>query len=330
MQPNLELAPIRVPTPDAPMRIGARGSPLSLAQTGWLRARLAQALGLGAGEVETRLPIVAITTTGDRIQDRTLMEAGGKGLFTKELDEALLDGRIDCAIHSMKDVPTTVPAGLALLAVPAREDSRDALITLDGRSLDALPDGARIGTASLRRGAQLRHARPDLQVATLRGNVGTRLQRLKDGAFDATVLAVAGMARLGLLHQPHVSLDPVQMPPAIGQGALAVTARAGDAGIAASFALLAHGPTGVCIAAERAFLTALDGSCRTAIGMHARFAGTGLLLSGEALAPDGSQRVRVERRLDAPDAASAAAAGAEMGLEARAMAAGRFRFEGSA
>lgn len=305
------------PPPTYPLRIGARGSPLSLAQTGWLRARLGEALGVAPGDLERDLPILPIVTTGDRIQDRTLAEAGGKGLFTKELDEALLDGRIDCAIHSMKDVPTFLPPGISLLASPVREDPRDALMTLDGRGLDALADGAHVGTASLRRAAQLRHARPDLRISPLRGNVGTRLERLREGRFDATVLARAGLSRLGLDSEPHALLDPVAMPPAIAQGALGVTGREGDFVVAAAFARLACRPTAIAVAAERAFLTALDGSCRTAIGGHAWIEGTLLRFVGEALSEDGAIRWRREAVLEPADREEAEALGERLGREIR-------------
>lgn len=307
--------------PPFPLQVGARGSPLSVAQSGWLRRQLVSAHGFAAEQADELAPFTAITTTGDRIQDRTLAEAGGKGLFTKELDDALLDGRIDCAIHSLKDVPTQLPDGIVLLAIPPRADVRDALITRDGRTLAELPDGAHVGTASLRRAAQLRHARPDLRISPLRGNVGTRIGRLAAGDFDATVLALSGMGRLGVDSQPHHPLDPAAMPPAIGQGALAVTARAGDAAVAQAFARLADAGTQITIAAERAFLTALDGSCRTATGAYARIEADGSLhLIVEALSGDGAQRFREEARLPGATTATAAELGASLGAEIRARA----------
>ena len=300
------------------IRIGARGSPLSLAQTGQLRALLAGAMGLAPDRVEALLPIVPITTTGDRIQDRPLSEAGGKGLFTKELDDALLEGRIDCAIHSLKDVPTRLPDGIALVSGPRRADRRDALVTPTGLTLAELKHGAVIGTASLRRGAQLRHARPDLQVVSLRGNVGTRLEKLAAGHADATLLAVAGLARLGFDDTPHVLLDPIAMPPAIGQGALAITIRAEDTVTAALFAQISDPQTALEVAAERAFLTALDGSCRTPIGAYARLNSDGsLFVKGEALTDDGAQRWAVERVLTGATLATAAALGTDLGREIR-------------
>jgi hydroxymethylbilane synthase len=305
------------------MRIGARGSPLSLAQTGQLRAILAVSLGVKADEIDTRLPIIPIITTGDRIQDRPLAEAGGKGLFTKELDDALLDGRIDCAIHSLKDVPTHLPDGIVLLAGPKREDRRDALVTLEGLSLKDLKQGAIIGSASLRRGAQLRFARDDLRIVSLRGNVGTRLEKLRTGTMDATLLAAAGLARLGLTDIPHVLLDPTQMPPAIGQGALAITARQGDQAVAAAFEAIADVQTLLETTAERAFLTALDGSCRTAIGAFAAIQSDGTLsFIGEALSADGQRRWRQEESLPSATVEAAQTLGWRLGLAIKAEAGG--------
>jgi hydroxymethylbilane synthase len=301
--------------PDLVLKIGARGSPLSLAQTGQLRAQLAEALAIPATDVETRLPITPITTTGDRIQDRALAEAGGKGLFTKELDDALLDGRIDCAVHSLKDVPTALPDGIVLLAGPKREDRRDALITLEGLKLDELKYGAVVGSASLRRGAQLLHARPDLRIVVMRGNVGTRLEKLRAGLVDATLLAAAGLSRLGLEDVPHTMLDPEQMPPAIGQGALAITARAGDQMVADAFGLIADHDTALEVAAERAFLSALDGSCRTAIGALATIDAHGqLTLAGEAFSEGGALRWHYQDTLAEPCLQTAQDFGRRIGL----------------
>jgi hydroxymethylbilane synthase len=303
------------------IRIGARGSPLSLAQTGQLRALLAASLGISAADTDARLPIIVITTTGDRIQDRPLSEAGGKGLFTKELDDALLDGRIDCAIHSLKDVPTHMPEGIVLLNGPQREDRRDALVSLGGLTLDQLKHGAIIGSASLRRGTQLLHARPDLTVVNLRGNVGTRLEKLRSGQMDATLLAAAGLTRLGLLDVPHVMLDPVQMPPAIGQGALAITARQGDTAVINAFAAIADPVAAIETTAERAFLTALDGSCRTAIGAFSCMEPDGdLMFIGEALSRDGQQRWRATERLAQAHVSSASELGTRLGLQIKAQA----------
>ena len=307
------------------MRIGARGSPLSLAQTGQLRALLAASLGIDDEQIEARLPIIAITTTGDRIQDRPLSEAGGKGLFTKELDDALLDGRIDCAIHSLKDVPTQLPDGIVLLPGPKREDRRDALVTLTGARLEDLKEGAVIGSASLRRAAQLLHARPDLTIVSLRGNVGTRLDKLQAGHCDATLLAAAGLRRLGYHETPHVLLDPHAMPPAIGQGALAITARAGDVKTAEAFAKISDPATALEVTAERAFLTALDGSCRTAIGALASMDQSGRLsVVGEALSEDGKTRWRSDGMVEHATLEQAEKLGRELGLKVKAMAGAAF------
>jgi hydroxymethylbilane synthase len=270
---------------DILLRIGARGSPLSLAQTRWARGLLARAFSVG----EDALPIVEIATTGDRITDRALLEAGGKGLFTKELDEALLDGRIDCAIHSMKDLPTQLPDGVALAASPVREDPRDAFISAKAKTLAELPHGATIGTASLRRQSQALHQRPDLAVSLLRGNVGTRLDKALSGAVDATFLAVAGMKRLGLIDRATALVPVEAMLPAACQGALAITARTGEIG---RFAVLNHAPTMTAITAERAFLEGLDGSCRTPIAALGIVEGARLRFSGEMFTPDGAQRWR--------------------------------------
>jgi hydroxymethylbilane synthase len=303
------------------IRIGARGSPLSLAQTGQLRALLANSLGIAAQDRDRLLPIVVITTTGDRIQDRPLSEAGGKGLFTKELDEALLDGRIDCAVHSLKDVPTHMPDGIVLLAGPKREDRRDALVSLDGLTLAQLKQGAVIGSASLRRGTQLRFARPDLKVVNLRGNVGTRLEKLRAGDVDATLLAAAGLARLGLSDVPHVMLDPYEIPPAIGQGALAITARTGDEAVITAFAAIEDAQAHIETTAERAFLMALDGSCRTAIGALAQVMSDGsLTFIGEALSQDGQQRWRQTGQIEHATLESANDLGTQIGLHIKAKA----------
>ena len=303
------------------MRIGARGSPLSLAQTRQLRELLAASLNIDPSQYDKLLPIIAITTTGDRIQDRPLSEAGGKGLFTKELDDALLDGRIDCAVHSLKDVPTHMPDGIILLAGPAREDRRDALVSLNGLSLDQLRQGAIIGSASLRRATQLQFARPDLKIISLRGNVGTRLEKLRAGLMDATLLAAAGLRRLDLMNVPHVMLDPVAMPPAIGQGALAITARLGDRDVALKFAAIEDSNNHIETAAERAFLAALDGSCRTAIGALVHLQSDGSLdFIGEALSHGGQHRWRETARLEQADLINAAQLGFELGLKIKAQA----------
>src|SRR5512140_1469832 len=213
------------------VRIGARGSKLSLAQAGHMQRRIAAALGADpedAAAVERLAPLVVITTTGDRVQDRRLLEIGGKGMFTKEIEEALLDGRIDCAIHSLKDMPALLPDGLCIAAIPEREDPRDAFLSHKAERLEDLPKGARLGTASLRRQAQSLHRRRDLDVQMLRGNVDTRLAKLAAGEADAILLAYAGLRRLGLADRPRSLIDPTLCPPAPGQGALAVQTRIAD------------------------------------------------------------------------------------------------------
>jgi hydroxymethylbilane synthase len=277
---------------------------------------MATALGLSPEEAEALLPITPITTTGDKITDRRLIEAGGKGMFTKELDEALLDGRIDLAVHSLKDLPTKLPPGLILAATPEREDPRDAFICPTAKSLSDLPAGAVIGTASLRRQAQTLHARPDLKIETLRGNVDTRLRKLAEGEAHATFLALSGLKRLGLADRATSLVDPQAMPPAIGQGALAITARGADTASLAVAALIEHAPTRIAITAERAFLEALEGSCRTPIAAHAWLEGETLVFLGEALTPDGKSRWRRQGDCNG-GMACAAALGARLGSEIR-------------
>jgi hydroxymethylbilane synthase len=262
--------------------LGSRGSPLALAQSRLVAAMLARSTGKGADG----FPIESFMTSGDRIQGR-LQDAGGKGLFTKELDEALLAGHIDAAIHSMKDLPTRMPAGIVLACVPAREDQRDAFIATCAKSLMDLPKGATVGTASLRRQAQTLHLRPDLKVEMLRGRVETRLAKIESGAFDATYLALAGLKRLGLEGHAASIVDSDQMPPAPGQGALAITARAGDEKTLALLAPLNIQEHAITTTAERGFLEALDGSCRTPIAAMAVISGGQLSFLGEVLTPDG-------------------------------------------
>jgi hydroxymethylbilane synthase len=297
------------------IRIGARGSKLSLAQTEHTRLRLARHVGVELDVLE----IVAITTSGDIIQDRRLIEAGGKGLFTKELDEALLDGRIDVAIHSLKDLPTQLPEGITLACVPEREDPRDAFISLAASNLDSLPFGGCVGTASLRRQAQTLFARPDLRISTLRGNVDTRLSKLDAGVVDATFLALAGLKRLGLAARATSLVDPEQMPPAACQGALAITARSEDMRVRDLLAGFEHHDARVEIEAERAFLHALDGSCRTPIGALARVEGATLRFTGETLKSDGSMRWRRTEQtvLGADGIAQARALGERLGRDIR-------------
>lgn len=271
------------------VRIGTRRSKLALTQSGMMQRAIGRALGVADADLAEAVPLVEIVTTGDRVQDRRLMEIGGKALFTKEIEEALLEGRVDVAVHSMKDVPAEQPDGLDIVAVPPREDARDAFVSETFASFADLPVGARLGTASLRRQAQALALRPDLKVEMLRGNVDTRLRKLAEGEFDAILLAVSGLNRLGLdgVIRERLSLD--DFLPAPGQGALALQARTGQAD-AAWVAALNDPVTALAVAAERGAMTALEGSCRTAVGAHATITGNRLRLTTEMLAPDGSAR----------------------------------------
>jgi hydroxymethylbilane synthase len=290
------------------MIVGTRGSPLALVQA---RA-IAAMLRLDESAIRT------FVTSGDKLTGR-LSEQGGKGLFTRELDDALLDGRIDIAVHCMKDLPTRMPPGIVLACVPAREDPRDAFIALKARTLMDLPPGATVGTASLRRQAQTLHLRPDLKVELLRGRVETRLAKIESGVFDATYLAMAGLNRLGL--QQHVSsmVDGDAMPPAPGQGALAITAREGDAKTLALLAPLNIEEHAITTTAERSFLEALDGSCRTPIAANATITDGMLAFLGEVLTPDGKHCWRRRESVALGDDALAAARtlGLKLGAEIR-------------
>jgi hydroxymethylbilane synthase len=279
--------------------IGTRGSPLALRQAHETQDRLAAALGWE----HVQLPLSVIKTTGDVIQDRALSEAGGKGLFTKELDVALLDGAIDLAVHSAKDLPTRLPDGLAIAGYLPREDARDAFISRIAGSIAALPRGAVVGSASLRRQAQIKRARPDVAITLLRGNVGTRLARTENGEIAATLLAVAGLKRLGLLGHAAAILETDEFLPAVGQGAIAIVVRAADARVQQLVAPILDDATGIALAAERAFLAVLDGSCRTPIAGHARLVDGQLSFRGLVLRPDGSQSVEVARTATPMDAA---------------------------
>ncbi len=288
-----------------------------------MQRAIGRALGIAEAEIETAVPLVEIVTTGDRVQDRRLMELGGKALFTKEIEEALLDGRIDIAIHSMKDVPAEQPEGLCIAAIPEREDARDAFISRDFDSFDALPFGARLGTASLRRQAQALALRPDLKVEMLRGNIDTRLRRAAEGDFDAILLAVSGMTRLGVTEHIREKLSLDAFLPAPGQGALAIQTRAKDIDApmnARWVAALNHAPTAVAVAAERGAMTALEGSCRTAVGAYALIDGDTLRLTTEMLSPDGSARWRRAGELFKPTEADARALGEKLGAEVHAFA----------
>jgi hydroxymethylbilane synthase len=302
-----------------PLRIGTRGSPMAVRQTALVRDRLIAAHpGLGAsGAVET----VIIRTTGDRVQDRRLSEIGGKGLFTKEIEEALLAGTIDLAVHSLKDMETWLPDGLEIACVLARDDPRDALLSMKAASLAALPTGARVGTASLRRQAQLLRHRPDLSIAPIRGNVNTRMDKLASGEFDAIVLALCGLERLGVAGMARQILMPDIMLPAVGQGALAVECRAADDNVRQLLDPLHDPGTAACVGAERAMLAALDGSCRTPIAGLAERDGDRLTLEGLLLKADGSSEIRGRLVGDIGDAT---ALGSALGDELRSRAGSGF------
>lgn len=280
--------------------VGTRGSPLALAQANIVRDRLIAALGLDPQQVVLEV----IRTTGDMIQDRALSEAGGKGLFTKELDSALQAGGVDLAVHSAKDLPTWMPDDLTISGYLEREDVRDVLIAPRARGLNELRPGAVVGTASLRRAAQVRRMRPDVSTALLRGNVQTRLARMQEGRFDATLLAQAGLRRLGVLHPDATLLELDEMLPAVGQGAIAITARRNDDAVRAALEHILHPATGHALAAERAFLTVLDGSCRTPIAALAQVTDNRLHLRGLLLSVDGSEWVETEREGPVRDAAA--------------------------
>jgi hydroxymethylbilane synthase len=267
----------------APIHIGTRGSPLAQVQARMVRARLAAALNVDAAAIDIRI----IRTTGDAIQDRPLADAGGKGLFTKEIEEALLRGDIDLAVHSAKDMPTVLPAGLMLAACLEREDPRDVFIGRTARSLAELAQGARLGTASLRRQAIAKRVRPDLNVAPLRGNVETRLSKLDGGEVDATVLALAGLKRLGIERPSARIMNVEEFLPAVGQGVIAIETRQDDARTRERVARIDHADTSTALACERAFLAVLDGSCRTPIGGHAEISGETLHFRGLIARPDG-------------------------------------------
>jgi hydroxymethylbilane synthase len=286
------------PTPASPLKIGTRGSPLALAQAHETRARLMAAFDLP----EEAFAIVVIKVTGDAILDRPLKEIGGKGLFTREIEEALLDGTIDIAVHSMKDMPVLQPGGLLLDTYLPREDVRDAFVAQDAATLKDLPEGARVGSSSLRRRAQLLNAFPHLEVVEFRGNVQTRLKKLADGVASATFLAQAGLNRLGMAHVARGAISPDDMLPAVAQGAIGIERRADDTNTAAMLEAIHHTETGQRLAAERAFLATLDGSCETPIAGLAELKGTTLRLRGEVLRPDGSEKIADDRSAPIADA----------------------------
>jgi hydroxymethylbilane synthase len=294
--------------------IGSRGSKLALWQSEWVRARLAEL------RPEAEIRIEVIKTSGDVMLDVPLAVIGGKGVFTKELEEALLAEEIDLAVHSLKDLPTTLPDNLAITAVTEREDARDALILREGvaaageHSLRGLPQGAIVGTSSLRRQAQLKHLRPDVSIKDLRGNVDTRLRKLDEGGYDAIILASAGLRRLGLERRINASITHAEMLPAVGQGALGIETRADDRRTAALVSLLEHAPTRAACTAERALLFALGGGCQVPIAAHAVVSGDTLRLDALVAALDGGRVIR-DRAED--DAAHAARAGETLAARLR-------------
>lgn len=268
----------------APLRIGTRGSPLALAQASEVRAQLAAALRRDPLDIEIKI----IRTSGDMIQDRPLTDAGGKGLFTKEIEEALLAGTIDVAVHSAKDMPTVLPDGLVLAGCLAREDPRDVFISHRAKSLAELPHGAKLGTAALRRQAIAKRARPDLEIVPVRGNVETRLRKLDDTTMMATILALAGLKRLGIADRATAILSVEEFLPAVGQGAIALETRVNDEATRAAVAAVDDADTSTALAVERAFLFELDGSCKTPIAGHAVVYGGTIQFRGLIAKPDGS------------------------------------------
>jgi hydroxymethylbilane synthase len=294
----------------AVLRVGTRGSPLALAQANEIRSRLAAIHGFPPA----RITLHVISTTGDMVSDRPLAQAGGKGLFTKEIEEALVAGEIDIAVHSAKDMPTLLPPGLAIAAVPPREDARDVFISRKAASLGDLPQRASVGTASLRRQALVKRRRPDLAVVNFRGNVETRLRKLDAGAVDATLLALAGLKRLGLAEKATAILAIDEFLPAVGQGIIAVEARADDARVLPLLAALNDPIAASALAAERAFLAVLDGSCRTPIAGHATIHAGRLHFRGLIAKPDGSRYFDTEREGQTGDAVLL---GADAGRELR-------------
>jgi hydroxymethylbilane synthase len=301
-------------------RIGTRGSPLALAQAHMVQALLAKAHGVGTDAVEIRV----IKTTGDAIQDRPLAEVGGKGLFTKEIEQALIDNEIDLAVHSSKDMVTVLPGGLVLAACLEREDARDVLVSHTAKSIADLPKGATMGTASLRRQAQVKLLRPDINIVPLRGNVGTRLQKISEGVADATILALAGLKRLGMADKATAILDPQQFLPAVGQGAIGIEIRENDDVTRAVVGAINHAPTLTALIAERAFLAVLDGSCKTPIAGHATIDGGTLSFRGLIAKPDGSAFFEASRKGPASDAVKL---GADAGNELKQRAGADFFLE---
>jgi len=281
------------------LRIGTRGSMLALAQAQLTQRLLADAHGVAAERIEIRV----ITTSGDKLTDRPLSEAGGKGLFSREIEAALAAGEIDLGVHSSKDLASWLPDGMVLAAFLEREDVRDAFVSLHHGSVAALPEGAKLGSSSIRRAAQMLRVRPDLEVVQFRGNVDTRLNKLEAGVADATLLAVAGLNRLGKQDKITAYLDPLAFLPAPAQGAIGIEIREADRRTAELVAVLNHAPTATTIAAERALLATLDGSCRTPIGAFTELNGVSCRLTAEILSPDGREFYRGSVEGAAADAA---------------------------
>jgi hydroxymethylbilane synthase len=300
--------------PQAPrLTIGSRGSPLALAQTHAVRDLLCKAHGFGADEIAIKI----IKTTGDTVQNRKLADIGGKGLFTKEIENALSAKEIDLAVHSAKDMLTVLPDGLTIAACLKREDARDVFISHKAKTLEGLAVGSTLGTASPRREAQVRRLRPDVKVQLLRGNVETRLRKVRDGEIDATILAMAGLRRLGLVQEATVILPTQSFLPAVGQGIVAVEAREDDVKTRELLVALNDGDAQHALSAERAFLAVLEGSCRSPIAGHAEIEGSKLYFRGLVMRPDGSESYETARTADVSEAISV---GAEAGHEIKAKA----------
>lgn len=295
-----------------PLRLGTRGSPLARIQTNMVKALLMDTFD--HLREPSMIEVVVISTTGDQVADRPLADIGGKGLFCKEIEAALYDGRIDAGIHSMKDMPTWLPDGLVIASMLERADPRDALICRKADSIKGLPEGAVVGTASLRRQAQILAKRPDLKVINFRGSVGTRLQKLDKGEVDATLLARAGLDRLALPDVPQTVLSPEEMLPAVGQGVIGVECRRQDEDLIALLEKIEHSPSSLAVQAERSMLDVLDGSCHTPIGAYATINGDRMHLRGLVARPDGTECIETERFGDAADAV---AIGRDAGQELR-------------
>jgi hydroxymethylbilane synthase len=290
---------LTLPSPDVPLKIGTRGSPLALAQAYETRQRLCQAFDLD----ESAFEIIVIKTTGDKVLDRPLKEIGGKGLFTREIEEDMLSGKIDIAVHSMKDMPVLQPVGLLLDTYLPREDVRDAFVSHSFEGISDLPAGTLVGTSSLRRKAQLQNKRPDLTVVEFRGNVQTRLKKLEDGVASCTFLAMAGLNRLDMTHVAKSAVAVEDMLPAVAQGAIGIERRENDLNTAGLLEAIHDIPTGQRLSAERAFLKELDGSCETPIAGLAELQGGQIHLRGEVLRPDGSEAINDHANAPIEDAA---------------------------